>query len=321
MTQAGTLRSLTSQSLELARSAARWSLADERAFWRRIAGWALTLAIAAGIVVQLHAIGWDEVWQARPESPWFYVLTLAAYLVLPLADVVIFRRLWGIGIRASLGAFLRKRVLNSAFIGYSGEIFLLVWARRRVAASDARLAHEIKDSNVLSAAVSTFVTAALILYAVFGGAWGQLHSASFEAGAALTLVLAALMPVLLVFRRKFLVIDLRTAATVLALHALRFGAVEALTLAQWHVAMPGTGWSILIDLLTLQLLVSRIPLVPNRDMLFVGVAIALCGPLSLAPARLASLLIVGNALQLMLHLAVMVLTASSEGMKRAAPTP
>lgn len=290
--------------------ALHWAMSRDREHLRRIAGWLVTFAIVAWIVIQLRQIGWVDVWRARPDAWQFYALCLVSYVVLPIADVLIFRRLWGLPFWPSLGPFLRKRVLNSAFVGYSGEIFLLVWARSRVALADTRLAHDIKDSNILSAAVSTLVTAGLIAYFVADGAWRQFRSGGFEAGAALTMAFAVGIPLLLVFRGKLLRLDGAAIARIGSIHAGRFALIQLLTLAQWHFALPESGWSTLVTLLTLQLMVSRLPLVPNRDVLFIGVALSLSGPLMLGPDRIASLLVLTNAIQLALHLAVMAATAT-----------
>lgn len=284
-------------------------LSPEKARARRVLGWLATGAIALVIFLQLDDIGWRRVWSERPQDWRFFALVLLGYLVLPVSDIFIFRKLWGIEFRQAIGAFFYKRVLNSAFVGYSGELFLLVWARTRVARDDSQVAHDIKDSNILSAAVSTYVSAALVLQVLSNGLWRKLASQAFEVGAGLTLAMAALLPVALLFRRRFLLLDLHSAGSVLGLHALRFVLVQALTLLQWRVALPDTTWTMLVNLLTLQLLVSRIPLLPNRDFLFVGVALALCGPLAMEPARLAGLLIVSNALQLGLHLVVLALAS------------
>jgi len=73
-------------------------------------------------------------------------------------------------------------------------------------------------------------------------------------------------------------------------------------LAQWRVALPGTGWTALIALLAIQVLVGRLPLVPNRDVLFAGVALSMSGTLAMKEASLAGVLVVTSVLQQALHL-------------------
>ena len=144
--------------------------------WRRPLGWGLAAAMVLWLGLRLEAIGWTAVWRALPNSPVFYALVLAAYLVLPLADALIYRRLWGTRLRGSLGLFFRKRVYNSALVGYSGEVSLALWARGRVERSDAAILHAIKDVNLLSAVVSGCGGAA--------AAWLALHVPRFDENAA-----------------------------------------------------------------------------------------------------------------------------------------
>ena len=90
--------------------------------WRCPLGWALAAAMVLWLGLRLEAIGWTAVWRALPNSPVFYALVLAAYLVLPLADALIYRRLWGTRLRGSFGPFFRKRVYNSALVGYAPSL-------------------------------------------------------------------------------------------------------------------------------------------------------------------------------------------------------
>jgi hypothetical protein len=233
---------------------------------------------------------------------------LVAYLVLPVADTLIYRRLWGIGFWRSLGAFLRKRIYNSALLGYSGEVWLLMWARQRVDQADRALAHAIKDTNILSAVVSTYVLAALILYLVTQTAFG-LSDDAFGWWALATLLFAGLAPLAFVFRRHFMVLSAGTALFVLAVHTARFLGGQVLLLAQWKVELPQLGWTMLAALLAVQMLVNRIPFVPNRDILFISLGVALAGTFAVPRAELASLLLTTAALQQVLHLVVMLATS------------
>jgi len=295
--------------LAAARELGRWAAAPQRAGWRRAVGWLLMLAVAAYLVVRLQDIGWTELWAARPSSPAYYALVILAYLVLPVADTLIYRRLWGIGFWGSIGAFLRKRIYNSALLGYSGEVYLLVWARGKVAQGDRQLLHAIKDTNILSAVVSTYVLSALILYLVTQTAFPGLSADAFGYWAGGTLLIAAVTPLAFLFRRHFMVMSTATALFVLAIHGFRFIGGQVLLLAQWHVALPLLGWTTLATLLAIQMLVNRIPFLPNRDLLFISIGIALAGTMDMPRAELASLLVMTSALQQVLHLVVMVGTS------------
>lgn len=301
--------------------AGRKLLAAGRAFARRIKagvgtrhrraiGWLLALAMIAWLVFRLQRIGWAQVWDARPTAPAFYLLVLLAYLTLPVADTLIYRRLWKIRFWSSLSAFMRKRIYNSSLVGYSGELFLLLWARDRLRLSNGEIAHAIKDTNILSAVVSTYVSAGLIVYVLSHAALRHLAAGAFGFWAGATVLIAALAPIAFIFRRHFMVLTARTALFVLGVHAARFVIGQLFILAQWHVVMPGIGLNTLVTLLAVQMLINRIPFLPNRDLLFIGIGIELSGVLALPQARLASLLVATSALQQALHLAVILATSA-----------
>ena len=290
------------------RAAAAWMGDEARAPFRRYIAWAFVAVVIASLAYQLHEIGLAKVWETRPRSPLFYLFVLGGYLTLPLADVAIYRRLWGVDFLSTLAVSLRKRIYNSAFVGYSGEVMLLLWARGRVERSPAELAHDIKDSNILSALVSTYVTAGLLIYLLASGAFSHITSAAFEAWAIVTLGFAALAPVAFLFRRHFMFLAGGTALVVLAIHASRFFIAQSFILGQWRVEMPEIGLGTLASLLGVQMLVARIPMLPNRDLLFVSIGIAVSGALNLPQAQIASLLITTNAMQQLLHLLVIVVS-------------
>ena len=284
--------------------------------FRRPLVWLVTGAMLVWLGLQLNAIGWATIWAARPREPLFYVLVVVAYFVLPVADALIYRRLWGIGFWLSLGAFLRKRVYNAVVLGYSGELGLMVWARTRVARSDAQIAHAIKDTNILSALVSAAATAGLVGWLALHVSIERLPLGAIGWWGAVAIAVAGLMPFGLFLRRRVLALDRRDTIALLAIHGVRFALGMALLVAQWRVALPESLIGDLITLLAVQVLVGRIPFVPNRDVLFVGIALAVSGNLAIAHQALASVLIVTSALHQGLHLVVFAGSSLIEGRQR-----
>lgn len=278
--------------------------------------WLVTAAMLVWLGLQLDAIGWATLWAARPREPLFYLLVLTAYFVPPVADTLIYRRLWGIGFWASLGAFLRKRVYNSVVFGYSGEVGLMVWARTRVARSDAQIAHAIMDTNILSAMVSAAAAVGLVAWLALHVAVARLPAGAIGWWGGVTIAVTGLLPFGLFLRGRVLALDRRDTLAVLAIHGARFVLGMALLVAQWWVALPGSVTGDLVTLLAVQVLVGRIPFVPNRDVLFVGIALAVSGNLAIAHHALASVLITTSALQQGLHLVVFAVSALAEGRNR-----
>src|ERR1700733_804681 len=107
--------------------------AGGRARAMRIAGLVVPGILLAYLTYRLTQIGWAQVWQARPRS-WLYYLVLAAsFFVQPAADLLVYRNLWRISGRPRLSILLRKRLLNSAVLDYSGDAYFFGWAAGRLA--------------------------------------------------------------------------------------------------------------------------------------------------------------------------------------------
>ena len=284
--------------------------------FRRPLVWLVTGVMLVWLGLQLDAIGWAAIWSARPRQPLFYLLVVTAYFIQPVADTLIYRRLWGIAFWPSFGVFLRKRVYNSVVLGYSGEVGLMIWARTQVARSDAQIAHAIKDANILSALVSAAATAGLVGWLALHVSVEQLPLSAIGWWGAVAIAVTGLLPFGLFLRGRVLALDRRDTIALLAIHGTRFALGMVLLVAQWRVALPGSLTGDLITLLAVQVVVGRIPFVPNRDVLFVGIALAVSGNLAIAHHALASVLIVTSALQQGLHLVVFAASTLIEGRKR-----
>ena len=60
-------------------------------------------------------------------------------------------------------------------------------------------------------------------------------------------------------------------------HVLRIGLTVAAWALLWHLALPAVSLSWWLYLATLRMLVSRLPLIPNKDLVFAGVAVFTLG--------------------------------------------
>src|SRR5258708_4082815 len=103
--------------------------ADGRRRCLPIAAPLLRPATLAAVIWRLQQLDVGGVWARIPTSPGFWLLFPLYYFALPIADWVIFRRLWRIP-PAGISALLRKRLSNDLLVGYSGELYFYTWARR-----------------------------------------------------------------------------------------------------------------------------------------------------------------------------------------------
>jgi hypothetical protein len=270
-------------------------VADSRA-GRAVEQWggrALTLAVGAYLAYRLTLIGWGDLWEALPRTPWFYVLFLAIYLSLPLFQAVIFGVVWSTSPWRLVPATLKKRIYNKDVLTYSGDVYLYLWGRGRLDRSDRQLFHDVKDTAIVSAVASTAVAFGVLavlvgldmvaLPAELSRHGGTLGLATGVAGA----VAAGLG---LRFRGVLFGLPAAVLATVFGLHVLRLLLVKALQVLQWHVAVPEIGLGVWLTYLAVQIVASRIPFLPGRDLVFLAVGIEMAGALRVSEAAVAGVL-------------------------------
>lgn len=265
----------------------------------RVLRWLFFAGMFTWLVLKVRAIGWQDVWAALPTTPWFYLLFLAMFFALPVSETLVFRLLLGRSLPGSLPVFVRKRVFNSAFVGYSGEVYLFAWARRRLGIASRTMLLVLKDNAILSALASAAVTSVLLMLFVATGQVRWLaHWLDSAAGLLLAggLTAAFLVPIAIRLRRRILSVRARTALSVLGLHVARIGVVVLLQASQWAVALPTEPWSVWLTFLTLQMVISRLPFVPNRDLLFLSAGLEMSHVVEGPRAAMAGLLFASAAL-------------------------
>lgn len=263
----------------------------------------IAVAVVAFMYIRLSEIGWDATVAALPRAPMFYVYFAVAYWILPLAEMMIYRALWPIRWRA-LPVFIRKRVYNELMFDYSGEAYLYLWAKDAVPHSTRGILSTIKDVNLLSGLASNSMTLLMLPVVILGG-----HVALLEAPGShplvpllLCAVLAlALMAMLYVFRKRIFSLSRRDAAVVGGLHVTRLVIIFALQVAQWSAALPQVPLGEWLMFLAAQLLLTRIPFLPNRDVMMMWLGVALAKAIAAPQAQVASMFLAAGALSLATH--------------------
>lgn len=289
-----------------------WSETSAAMRLGRVLRWLFFAGVTLWLVRKVNAIGWGDVWASLPTTPWFYILFGVMFVALPLSETVIFRLILGkVGLR-HLGVFIRKRVFNSAFVGYSGELYLFVWAKQRLGITARRAAHGVKDNAVLSALASAAVTSLLLVMfwltgqAAMLAGWLDSGLGKMLAGA---LIAAFLLPVLLRFRKSVISVPGRIAASVFGIHMVRISVVLLLQAVQWWVVLPDQSWTTWLLYLTAQMVISRLPFIPNRDLLFLGAGLEMSNAIDGPRAAMAGVLLAGGALTQATNLLFFILTS------------
>lgn len=266
--------------------------------------WGLVTALTAYVAVALWNLGWTAIWAALPRDWTFYAVAVVLFTVQPIADVIIYRRLWGIGSVLGPMVMLRKRFFNLMIIDYSGEGWLFTWARRHMPNQDAFILHTIKDSNLLSASASLLVLIALIAGLVAAGP-RQVSLPAHDIVAIGSLCVVSVLPVLgyLMVRQRMTVLSVSDLTFVFTVHLVRAILNNALAVLLWARGLPEAPFIALLELLALRLLVSRVPFLGNRDLVFLGTGLGLAAAIDLPQAGIAAVLLAAFAMDQLLNLA------------------
>ena len=278
---------------------------------------ALQVVLVGGVVIYLinriSDIGWGEVRRSLPGTPWFYVLFALMYFVIPVTELITYRAMhWPIRFWASLPMFVRKRVYNYAVMSYSGEAYMFLWAKRHLGMRGRQLVSMIKDNNLLSGLASNSFT--LLLVAAFF-ATGQLdtitRAAPDTSSYILATVLVGVLMVLLVLglNRRIMGLPFNMAAKVTGIHAARVVMILLLQTAQWAVVFPHVSALTWLLFLTAQMVLTRLPFLPNQDLMMVGLGMSLTHYVDAPEAAVAGMFLVSGALFQAFNLGCFLLTA------------
>ena len=199
-------------------------------------------------------------------------------------------------------SILRKLVANEILLGYSGEAYFYAWARTRLNMVAAPFA-AIKDVSILSAVVGNIFTLALLAIAT-PFAYSLLPAEHIRPILGSVGVMLALSLAILLFRGRLFSLPASELRWVFLVHLVRTIAYTGLLALCWHLALPLVPLALWMLLVTGRQLVARLPLVPNKDIVFANLAVFLVGN-DAAVTRLVALTV---ALTLLCHVIVFALT-------------
>lgn len=280
---------------------------------------ALTLTrygLFGGVVLylfyRLSQVGWADVINALPASPWFYLFFVLRFLALPVSELALYEIVWSRPLVRHFFVFIRKRVYNFAVMGYSGEAFLTLWARRRLGLSDKKIFVGVKDNNLISAFASNAATVVLVgVLAVTGGlkagldafpGAGALFAVAFLTAGTLAVAVA-------VFRHKLIALPPGVMPRLLSVHAARQVLIIVLHAAMYAAALPGAPLLAWMTFIALQLVLSRIPFLPNQDIVYLTAALTLSPIVGAPEAAVAGMLVAEAGLSQLFNAVMFAATA------------
>lgn len=268
-------------------------------------GPAVSVLILLAVIFQLRQLDFRHLLGLLPFSPPFWIAFAAYYFAGPFSEWVIFRRLWSLPV-GGFTALLRKLVSNEILLGYLGEVYFYAWARRHAQITTAPFG-AIKDVTILSALTGNLFT--LLMVAVAAPLFGALHlginSAAFTGSTVFVLILSAAM---LLMRKRLFTLPRRELIFVTLVHSARIVVMMMLAATAWHLLLPSVALTWWLLLGTLRQLLSRLPFLPNKDVVFAGLASFLVG----SDVQIASAIALFSSLIVGAHLLVGVYVGAAE---------
>ncbi len=272
----------------------------------------LVVGILAVLVLQVGSIGWRSVLTSLPTTPWFYVLVLTMYFLLPSFELGIYRRMWRAPLAPLLRVLIRKRVLNNEVVGYSGEVYLYSWGRKLAGVDDAKSFAAVKDNAIASSLASNTILVILVTGFVLAGKVVLVDVIGPQNPIAIVVAIAGvaiLAATFVRFRRSILSHSARVVGILFGVHCLRFVVMYGLQILQWWVVLPDAPLSVWATMLVVGTLTNRIPFLPARDMFTIGAMLGVSGFLDASQAVVAGMLVTKSAIDKTLNAGLFATTA------------
>ena len=247
------------------------------------------------LVWQISTIGLNEVIHNIPNHPLFYILFLMLYAGLPLSEYFIYRRVVPLSFLESQRIFHFKRIYNKFFIGYSGEVYLFTWMNKRFQLSKNELFAFIRDTNSLSVVASWLVVSALSGWLLLTDESGLAAMIQDEIRLFLLLFLGAIalyVTLALIFKRKLYSLNLKDSGYLFLVHTGRTILLALLQVYQWYIIIPDAGLQLLFNFLALQMVVGKIPFIPNKELIYISLSLYLAQATEIPLGEFTSLLLI-----------------------------
>lgn len=271
---------------------------EEEIKWKSYLKKGLRYLLQAGIIgylgYKLYEIGLTKVIESLPLNPLFYLLFILIYFSLPISEIFIYGVKWNFkGFRAFL-VFVQKKVLNTDVLGYSGEFYLFYWAKDKLKIPAVEAMKFVKDNNILSSLSSTFISVILLIFFLTQGYINiEDYIPQIESWITYGWIGLAVFVILFVgykFRSYILTVSLNEAVKISSIYTGRLILTNLIQIIQYKIAEPTVPWAVWFSLMAAQIMSTRIPFLPSRDVLYVSVALEMSVMLNVPEGQLVGVL-------------------------------
>ncbi len=273
----------------------------------RLGKYLIQVGIVIILVYQIMGIGWREILSELPAVFLFYIIFLLIYFALPVTEYLTYSIRWPMKFWQSQEIFLKKRVYNKVVLGYSGEVQLFFWLQNRMAIDKKEAYEVVRDNNILSTLASTAIAVLLLAGFTVSGRLSIYDWVEYDPAVLIPVVLIALFIGGYIFgryRSHIFTMNRRHALIIFTLHSGRMLLLAGLQIAQWYVVMPWVSVDIWFTMIVMQIILSRIPFLPNKDLVFIGTSLEFARHVDISVAGLAGLLLVNQVLDKLMNMVV-----------------
>ena len=234
----------------------------------------ISVIVLAMVLWHLRTVDFDALVRAVPTNPLFWIVFLSRYFVGIVTEFIIFRWLWHVPFEGLI-ALTRKNVINQLVVDYLGDAYFYTWARRKMKMVTAPFG-AVKDVAILSSLVSNILTLAMMAMVYRYTVALNLNTTGTTIAASVGIIV--LISVLVVaFGKKLFSLDRQQLWGISGIHLVSLLLNNVLLAWAWSLALPDVaiGWWLMLA--TARMLISRLPLISNKDVIFAAVAIFAIG--------------------------------------------
>ncbi len=265
----------------------------------------LNTGVFIWLVYEISNVGWGNVWQSMPVQPLFYLIFFFLYFQLPFFEIIIYKINWEFDWKRSIPVFLLKNIYNKDVLGYSGEVYFFMWAQKTLHYKKMDIFKIIKDNNIISSVASTLVAFSLLSVFFFSGQikildWIFQDTNNYLWGGLVVFFIIVFL--VIKFRRFVISMPLNNAYKIFGIHAARLTVNLFLVVVMYDVVIPDTPMYVWFTFLSVEIILSRIPFLPNRDLIFAGLGIGLSEGLAVSASAIAAILLTRTVLGKVLNL-------------------
>lgn len=235
---------------------------------------ALSIAVLAVVAWHFRQFDFNQLVGSIPTNPLFWIVFVVYYFVGTINEFLIYKWLWKIPAEGLI-ALMRKNVSNGLLVDYLGEAYFYSWARRKVKMEGSPFG-AVKDVSILSALVSNLATLALMII-VYPFAHRLDLGLSGQALAVSIGIIILISTAILAFGKRIFSLSKRQLWGISGMHFASLVIGNSLQAVAWSLALPEVPLSMWLLLATAKMLLGRLPLISNKDVLLVAFAIIVIG--------------------------------------------